>query len=165
MLTQIHFLEARSKTKFIDNLKNAALKMLSSLSKHRNYRQLSQHSLRNSKSSWTPSRLHFFSFELICWFLPIKYCYRSLIKWHSGVDLNPSKKKSTWYWDQNMRTTFRTLFLNWYKKHVRFIFRTCFGTVIYVRACGQPGVKSVPFMVPDLWLAHPGPPGLRNDPV
>ena len=29
---------------------------------------------------------------------------------------------------------FSNPFLNWYKKHVRFIFRTCFGMPIYVRA-------------------------------
>ena len=31
-------------------------------------------------------------------------------------------------------TNFLTLLLSWYKKHARFVFLTCFGTVIYARA-------------------------------
>jgi len=36
-----------------------------------------------------------------------------------------------------VRIDFPTLFLNWYKIRDRFVFRTCFDTVIYVRARGH----------------------------
>jgi len=53
------------------------------------------------------------------------------------VDLNPLKKKFTRSWVRNVRINFRILFLNWYKKRVKIIFRTCFGLVISVRARGH----------------------------
>jgi len=49
------------------------------------------------------------------------------------VDMKPLKTKSTWSEVRNMRTTFQPFFLKRYQKHVKFIFRICFGTVIYVR--------------------------------
>jgi len=62
------------------------------------------------------------------------------------VDLNPSKKKFTRFEVRNVRIDFPTLFLKWYKKRVKFIFRTCFGLVISVRA---PGTAKVPAEVPE----------------
>ena len=50
------------------------------------------------------------------------------------VDLNPLKKKFTRSYVRNVRTDFPSPFLNWYKKDARFVFRTCFGPVMYVRA-------------------------------
>jgi len=59
-------------------------------------------------------------------------------RWHFPsalrVDLNPLKKKFTRSYVRNVRIDFPTLFLNWHQKPVRFIFRTCFGLVISVRA-------------------------------
>jgi len=49
------------------------------------------------------------------------------------VNLNPLKKKFTRSSVRNVRINFPTLFLNWYKKPVRFIFRTCFTLEISVR--------------------------------
>jgi len=63
------------------------------------------------------------------------------------LDLNPSKKKfKRSYYVRNVRIDFLTLFLKWYKKRVRFVFRTCFDTVIYLRACGT---AKVPAEVPE----------------
>jgi len=45
--------------------------------------------------------------------------------WALRVDLNPSKLKSTRFWDRNMRIDFRPFFLVWYKIPVWFVFRTC----------------------------------------
>jgi len=39
--------------------------------------------------------------------------------------------------DSKREDRFSNHFLKWYKKRVRFIFRTCFGLVISVRACGH----------------------------
>jgi len=32
---------------------------------------------------------------------------------------------------------FSNIFLNWFQKRARFVFRTCLGTIIHVRACGH----------------------------
>ena len=45
-----------------------------------------------------------------------------------------------------MRTEFPTLFLNWYQKHVRFVFCTCFGMVI---SEGPADTAKVPEEVPE----------------
>ena len=43
-------------------------------------------------------------------------------------------------------TNFPTLFLNWYKKHVRLVFCTCFGTVIYLRSSRfEPNITLISF--------------------
>ena len=58
--------------------------------------------------------------------------------------------QSIWY--STVNTTrildFPTLFLNWYKKRVRSVFRTWFGTEIYVRARGH-CKRSCPAEVPE----------------
>jgi len=96
------------------------------------------------------------------------------------VEVNPSKKKST-TWEPGFETwgpISGLFFWIWYKIPVRFVFRACLGSIISWTPRGtcesscrssrrKPGVKSAPFMVPDLRsprncdLARP----LRNDPV
>jgi len=71
------------------------------------------------------------------------------------------KNKFTRSYVRNVRIDFPTLFVNWYKIRVRFIFRTCFGLAISVRARGHcqssrrsarryPGVEGAPFMQPPI---------------
>ena len=73
------------------------------------------------------------------------------------VDLNPLKKKFTRSYVRNVRIDFPTLLLKWYKKPVKFVFRTCFDTIIHVRALGHCkrsrrsarkwlGIEGAPFM-------------------
>ena len=58
------------------------------------------------------------------------------------VDLNPSKKKSTKFQVRNVSIDFRTLFLNWYKIPLWFVFRTCFASAISVRPAGHAKVPA-----------------------
>jgi len=63
----------------------------------------------------------------------IIYIHTSMCIYILRVDLNPSKKKSTRFYVGNVRIDFRTLFLNWYKIPLWFVFRTCFASAISVR--------------------------------